>query len=363
MYRLVTDNSLEKKIYDRQVNKQGMSDRIVDELNPDAHLSSKEVHSLICDEAEDPEPVDMGPQLPLFTDPVMKGIVGKYGNLLTKVPFTHESLLIDRKDNKLSKAEKKLAERAYKLEKTSKITYSRPSYAAFYPKQGSFATNLHNPGSNGYTRNRYFEQGKRLDSWISPYAQSSRPMVSLHLPLKDEEDVLKGKAPGYASQDSGRTVDSAFPTPSFSNVLVPPPAHKQLPETKATKFCKSDESSSEGSSVIQKLIGNQGLPNAQSQKESITNSALEALTSQGVEIQQVVVPRDLQIPTNVNQAPLALSAGQLVTVIRTPKGLYLRMKEKIIKIKQHAAVNGLLGHLTEQPSSSTEGESSSHSVK
>ena len=55
IYRLVTDNSLEKKIYDRQVsfanchssgnstqtfalqvNKQGMADRIVDELNPDA---------------------------------------------------------------------------------------------------------------------------------------------------------------------------------------------------------------------------------------------------------------------------------------------------------------------------------------
>ena len=37
------DSCLEKKIYDRQVNKQGMADRVVDELNPDAHLSIKEV--------------------------------------------------------------------------------------------------------------------------------------------------------------------------------------------------------------------------------------------------------------------------------------------------------------------------------
>ena len=52
VYRLVTDNSLEKKIYDRQVNKQGMADRIVDEMNPDAHLSTRDVHSLICEEED-----------------------------------------------------------------------------------------------------------------------------------------------------------------------------------------------------------------------------------------------------------------------------------------------------------------------
>ncbi|KAL3268191.1 hypothetical protein HHI36_007317 [Cryptolaemus montrouzieri] len=43
VYRLVVDNCLEKKIYDRQINKQGMSDRVVDECNPDAHLTD-DVH-------------------------------------------------------------------------------------------------------------------------------------------------------------------------------------------------------------------------------------------------------------------------------------------------------------------------------
>ena len=53
-------------MYCFQVNKQGMADRVVDEMNPDAHLSSKEVHSLICEEEEDPpvqdytEKVDFG---------------------------------------------------------------------------------------------------------------------------------------------------------------------------------------------------------------------------------------------------------------------------------------------------------------
>ena len=56
IYRLVTDNSLEKRIYDRQVNKQGISDRIVDELNPDAHLSSKEISNLLVENESDPDP-------------------------------------------------------------------------------------------------------------------------------------------------------------------------------------------------------------------------------------------------------------------------------------------------------------------
>ena len=97
IYRLVTDNSLEKKIYDRQINKQGMSDRIVDELNPDANLSSKEVHSLICDEEDDPVPVDMSGDATAFnTDTVMCSILTQFGQLLTKVPVSHESQLVDR---------------------------------------------------------------------------------------------------------------------------------------------------------------------------------------------------------------------------------------------------------------------------
>merc|ERR1719229_1312655 len=157
-----------------------MADRIVDELNPDAHLSSKEVHSLLCDEEDDPPAFNLGEDhLEMFNDPVMQALLQRHYKRLTKAPFVHESLLVDRKDSRLSKAEKKLAERSYKLERTSKITYSRPSYAAFYPKQGNFATNLHNPGSNGYTRNRYFENGKRLENWVPPNQSVARPVASV----------------------------------------------------------------------------------------------------------------------------------------------------------------------------------------
>jgi len=344
VYRLVTDNSLEKKIYDRQVNKQGMADRIVDELNPDAHLSSKEVHSLICDEGEDPEESDMLKEVSRFEDPVMRKIISRFGPKLTKAPFAHESLLVDRKDNKLSRAEKKLAERSYKLERTSKITYSRPSYAAFYPKQGNFATNLHNPGSNGYTRNRYFENGKRLENWVPPNQSVARPVASVR-PMQSEvteRPQYSLSVPLPDKSDPYQHVESAFPIPSFSNVLSAPP---EKPANTTSEWTQKEQKQPE-KSLIQNLVSN-SVTVAQPpgiQKPALnTSSALKALSNQGVGIQEVSVPRDLVIPTGTGVAPISLTAGQMVMVIKTPKGIYLRMEEKIIKIKQPQAVQNLLG--------------------
>ena len=56
------------------------------------------------------------------------------GTSLSQYPFTHESLLVDRKDKKLSRMEKKIAESSFEAERHSQISYTRPSYAAYYPK-------------------------------------------------------------------------------------------------------------------------------------------------------------------------------------------------------------------------------------
>lgn len=117
VYRLVMDNCLEKRIYDRQVNKQGMSDRVVDECNPDAHLSIKEVTNLCWDNDEETEMKDFADIIEQFTDLVMQKVLVGHSKSLSKEPFRHESLLVDRKEKKLSMAEKRLAQRGYELEK------------------------------------------------------------------------------------------------------------------------------------------------------------------------------------------------------------------------------------------------------
>ncbi len=50
IYRFVTENTMEKKIYDRQVNKQGMADRVVDELNPQNQFRKEQVDKLLVHE-------------------------------------------------------------------------------------------------------------------------------------------------------------------------------------------------------------------------------------------------------------------------------------------------------------------------
>lgn len=135
VYRLVVDNCLEKKIYDRQINKQGMADRVIDECNPDAHLSLKEVTSLCYDDGEDPELTEFGDQIENYTDDVTKKILCNFSKALTKEPFQHESLLVDRKEKKLSQAEKRLAQRGYEMEKqaAAKPTYNfNPSIGTNY---------------------------------------------------------------------------------------------------------------------------------------------------------------------------------------------------------------------------------------
>ncbi|KAL6259656.1 hypothetical protein P5V15_009572 [Pogonomyrmex californicus] len=127
VYRLVTDNCLERKIYDRQISKQGMADRVVDQCNPDAHLSLKEATTLSWDWEEDSQIQDFSQIKDSYTDEVMHCVLERYSSLLTKQPFHHESLLVDRKDKKLSQAEKRLARRGYELEKMA-ANCSRPNY-------------------------------------------------------------------------------------------------------------------------------------------------------------------------------------------------------------------------------------------
>jgi hypothetical protein len=85
VYRLVMDNCLEKKIYDRQINKQGMADRVVDECNPDAHLSIKEVTNLCWDNEQDSEPRDLSAEKDKYIDVVMQKLLQRFGTRLSKV--------------------------------------------------------------------------------------------------------------------------------------------------------------------------------------------------------------------------------------------------------------------------------------
>lgn len=140
IYRLVCDFTLEKKIYDRQVSKQGMSDRVVDDLNPVLNFTRKEVESLLHFVEEEPGQISLRPQQNY--ENVIYQACQIYPHLITKQPFHHESLLVDRKESKLTKAEKRAAKKSYEDEKRASVPYSRPSYAPYYPTSDQTLTNI-----------------------------------------------------------------------------------------------------------------------------------------------------------------------------------------------------------------------------
>ncbi|EDO32522.1 predicted protein, partial [Nematostella vectensis] len=111
IYRLIATGTMEKKIYDRQVSKQGVANRVVDELNPEANFTKQEIMSLICEEVGFKPWMDLSGTLLLLK----LNILFSQPFFFLQVPFKHESLLVDKKELKLAKEEKREAKKGRTL--------------------------------------------------------------------------------------------------------------------------------------------------------------------------------------------------------------------------------------------------------
>ncbi|KAM4613378.1 helicase ARIP4 [Polymixia lowei] len=189
IYRLVCDFTLEKKIYDRQVSKQGMSDRVVDDLNPVLNFTRKEVESLLHFVEEEPNPT----RAPLEPREELEAVISQacllYPHLITKQPFHHESLLVDRKESKLTKAEKRAAKKSYEDEKRASVPYSRPSYAHYYPTSDQTLTNI-----PAFSQRNWRPMARTDDKPVA----SVRPIQSTPIPMMPRQVTM-----GMAGSSSG----------------------------------------------------------------------------------------------------------------------------------------------------------------
>ncbi|TTN83893.1 Helicase ARIP4 [Bagarius yarrelli] len=107
-----------------------------------------EVESLLHYVEEEPDPSQSELLLNDDMEAVIKHACLRFPHLITKLPFQHESLLMDRKELKLTKAEKKAAKKSYEDEKRASVPYQRPSYAHYYPVNEQ---NIVIPGTNSST--------------------------------------------------------------------------------------------------------------------------------------------------------------------------------------------------------------------
>jgi hypothetical protein len=131
IYRFVADGTMEKKIYDRQVNKEGISNRVVDELNPTHFLTKRQVDLLNFEEKEQSKGVEDCDWTEKFGDAVLCKALSANHQWLSAMPFKHEALLTDRLEERLSKAEKRKARESYEIEKRMGMAGSRPSVGGY----------------------------------------------------------------------------------------------------------------------------------------------------------------------------------------------------------------------------------------
>lgn len=118
VYRLIMDKCLEKRIYDRQVNKQGIANRIIDEQNPEPKFSCEELRDLFTVPEDDDSPEILNfTNNEIFPDIVMEKIFKNSSLLMSAPPFLHDTLLTDNKNLKLSRNEKITALHEYDSQK------------------------------------------------------------------------------------------------------------------------------------------------------------------------------------------------------------------------------------------------------
>ncbi|CAB3405703.1 unnamed protein product [Caenorhabditis bovis] len=116
IYRLIMDNSMEKAIFNRQISKHGLQQRVVDEAQVDANITQKELENLLVyNESFDVSPPKLDPESWEFDDEVLKTISRSYGGMFSEKPFLHESLIMES-ERVLSEEEKREAELLYEME-------------------------------------------------------------------------------------------------------------------------------------------------------------------------------------------------------------------------------------------------------
>lgn len=132
IYRFLALGTMEEKIYERQVTKQAISKRVLDEQQIDRHYKENDLMELYSYDLE-PSTEREVPILP--RDRLFAGLLQKYDNLIYKY-HEHDSLLENKEEETLNEDERKAAWEEFEAEK-SRITIN---YAAYTNSMGRPAT-------------------------------------------------------------------------------------------------------------------------------------------------------------------------------------------------------------------------------
>ena len=118
IYRFLAKGTMEEKIYDRQVTKQSLSARVVDEQQIERHFTMNELAELY--EFKD-EPLSSRPIPAVPEDRLLAELVDKHKEVIWKIN-NHDSLLENQVDENLTEEERKNAWEEFEQEKKGMLS-------------------------------------------------------------------------------------------------------------------------------------------------------------------------------------------------------------------------------------------------
>ncbi|XP_016928756.3 helicase ARIP4 isoform X2 [Drosophila suzukii] len=306
VYRIVMDRCLEKKIYDRQIKKQGMSDRIVDECNPEAHLSMKDITNLCHDYDSDEETTEeankTADDLSKPSTPSEEGCKLASDQIKKEVDLN----MSPDESNKSNDEDKKPLDDQ---------TDSKPLNGA-----------THSPIKKEKDDRR--EPIIHADSIINTILELHRHCVTKEPFL--HESLLVDQKDRKLSQAEKRQAHRSYEMEKKAAVnqrcnYAPAKMHYKIVNNDGT--------------VITKPMNQHVKPNTPSTGGRSTRwIPADVWQRQGMTAQEMTLPLDVVIPTNsADKANIILKAGQRVMVLKSTKGIYMQLDSgKIIAIRTTA---------------------------
>ncbi|KAM7539528.1 hypothetical protein Aperf_G00000036473 [Anoplocephala perfoliata] len=170
IYRMVAQGTMEEKIYDRQVTKQSLALRVIDEQQVERHFKEEDLRELYTFEPDiwDPESAEKRPPPTLPKDRLLADLLSEQPHLVASY-HNHDSLLENRLDEGLSEAERAEAWREYEEEK--RVGRPMTEYQRLL---------LNDPEAAMLQRQRIEEEQRRMMSMAYNAAGNRLPYASIN---------------------------------------------------------------------------------------------------------------------------------------------------------------------------------------
>ncbi len=311
---------------------------MIDEIQAENHFTRTQVEKLIHFVKEDTPPADLTDIEEKYDDKVLIKACVKHANVITKEPFTHESLLIDKKEYQLSEREKQQAFRDYNNDKKY-FPYNRPSsYSLYYSRfpcnpnellqnQRNYAMhhsisamNLStmNHQSNGYDKDTsHLNNSNYAAATASLYSSKSYASEMAYLKSKNSIECLSNKNGMTSGNTSAQSYSNVPFSTSTSNNL-----HHQLQQFPTT-------SSFADLQQQQQLQFQQQQHQQQQQQTGTIQNLKDVKITSFVSATQIVIPTNGDGQNSIGgQPPIVIQPGEKVYILKTPKGVYLRTPDK-----------------------------------